>query len=113
MESEYLRRGPKTLLYFIYVLALELQLRALHLLDWCSTICMMLSALFALGILQTGSAFMPSLSESQSSAYSSSVARRTAVCHCLFVYWLRWDLANYLPRPASNYDSPDLCLPSS
>jgi hypothetical protein len=28
-------------------------------------------------------------------------------------YWLRWSLANFLPRLALNSDPPDLCLPSS
>jgi hypothetical protein len=27
--------------------------------------------------------------------------------------WLRWNLANFLARPALNCDLPDLCLPSS
>jgi hypothetical protein len=28
-------------------------------------------------------------------------------------YWLRWDLTSFLPRPDSNCDPSNLCLPSS
>jgi hypothetical protein len=32
---------------------------------------------------------------------------------CMPSFWLRWDLANFLPRLASNFNPLDLILPSS
>jgi hypothetical protein len=46
------------------------------------------------------------------SIYTSHIAGWHPHCTMPSFYWLRWDLANFLPRQDPNCDAPDLCSPS-
>jgi hypothetical protein len=69
-------------------------------------------SLFSLDIFQIGSCVFFSRGLLQTTILRtvvSLVAWITGAHHCL-VYWLRWGLANFLPRLASNYNPPNLYL---